>query len=60
MLRRDGAGDVRAAVENELNALLRGDVLHDNLQVGEICVEGLQGGLHKGRFAVEDVNAGVG
>ena len=60
MLRRDGAGDVGTAVENEFHALLRGDVLHDNLQIGEIRVERLQRGLHKRGFTIENVNARIG
>ena len=60
MLRGDGAAHVGTAVEHEVHALLRRDVLHDNLQIGEICVQRLQRRLHERRLAVENVDAGIG
>lgn len=60
MLRRYGAGHVGTAVENELHALLRGDVLHDDLQIREVRVQGLQGRFHKRGFAIENVDGGIG
>ena len=59
MLRCDGSSDVRAAVQYEFHSLLRCDVLHDDLELGKIGMEGLQYGLDENSFSIKDIDRRV-
>lgn len=59
MLRCDGSSDVRAAVQYEFHSLLRCDVLHDDLELGKIGMEGLQYGLDESSFSIKDIDRRV-
>lgn len=60
MLRGDGAAHVRSSVHHEFHSLLRGDVLHNDLEVGEVGMKRNERVLHEERFSIENVNRRIG
>lgn len=60
MLRGDSGRQQFIAVTHILGGIFGGDMLKDHLQAGQALAQRLHHGFNKARFAVENINLGVG